>query len=416
MDLIATHEAEAFLHARDLTSHIVNDLTALGYVGEDDNKLLTYLGAVSRKLDRPLGIIIQGSSSSGKTELQTKVLSLCPEEDVFYNTRTTPQSLYYLGLKDPYSLAHMVVAIEEAKGANEANYAIRVLLSRGRLDLQTTVSQTPVHIILYGPVAYLDTTTEDITNDETANRVLQIRTDASVAHTQAILEAHRRRAATVVGPSDQAIVARHQEAQRLLRPKAVIIPFAEHISFPTRHTRGRRDHQWLFDLICAITFLHQYQRRDGQAKGVDFVEAIPADHEMAAQLMERCLGYAFDDLSPKAKEMYVCVEQTMKEKQQLTVTRGDICRWTGWKRPQVRKQLKVITSLGYLQTLQGGQGQEYIYQLAAQAPVGLSWQLGRLDLDDTPVNGSPGSSDGNGHPGHPPTGDEPAIEAAVVHE
>jgi len=361
-------------------------------------------------------MMIQGSSTSGKTELVEKVLSLCPEEDGFSNTRMTAQSLFYLGHQNPHILAHKVVTIEESKGAEEANYAIRVLLTRHRLDLQTTIAQTPTHLVLHGPIAYLETTTEDITNDETANRVLQIRTDASEAQTKAILEAQRRRVTTVLGPSDQAIIVRHQTAQRLLQPRDVTIPFAEKLTFPTRNTRARRDHQRLLDLICVITFLHQYQRRGGQTQGIDFIEATPEDYELAAHLMECCLGYAFDDLSPKAKEMYACVERTMKAKGQSTVTRGDICRWTGWKLPQVRNLLEEMTNLGYLQTFQGGQGQEYIYQLAAQAPVGLSWQLGRFNLDNILVNGSPGSSDVNGHPGHPPTGDDPAIEAAIVHE
>ena len=103
-----------------------------------------------------------------------------------------------------------------------------------RLDLQTTLHQTPTHIVLHGPIAYLETTTEELINDETANRVLQVRTDASEAQTRAILDAQRRRAATVAAPSHQAIVARHQAAQRLLQPTKVIIPFAERLAFPDR--------------------------------------------------------------------------------------------------------------------------------------------------------------------------------------
>jgi DNA primase len=289
MEHMLDHGAADLLRARDLTAHITQDLTALGYVGEAENKLLAYVVAVSRKLARPLGMVIQGPNTSGKSDLAEKVLSLCPDEDVFANTRVTAQSLYYVGLQDPFSLAHKIVAVEEAKGAEEANYAIRVLLTRGRLDLQTILHQTPVHIILHGPIAYLETTTEDLTNDEAANRVLQVRTDASEAQTQAILDAQRRRAATVVHPSDQVIIARHQAAQRLLQHTAVIIPFAEKIGFPTQHTRARRDHQRLLDLICAMAFLHQYQRPHGQAHGIDFIEASPDDYELAAQLMQRCL-------------------------------------------------------------------------------------------------------------------------------
>jgi DNA primase len=404
------HGAADFLRERDLTTHITQDLTALGYVGEAENKLLAYVVAVSRKLARPLGMIIQGPSTSGKTDLVEKVLRLCPEEDVFASTRLTPQSLYYMGLQDPHVLAHKVVAIEESKGAEEANYAIRVLLTRGRLDLQTTLHQTPVHIVLHGPVAYLETTTEELTNDETANRVLQVRTDTSEAQTRAILEAQRRRAAIVAAPNHQAIVARHQAAQRLLQPYAVMIPFAERIPFPTHHTRARRDHQRLLDLIGAIAFLHQYQRPQGAAHGTPFIKAIPEDYALAAQLMQRCLGYAFDDLSPKAAELYALVQRMMQEQHQSTVTRGDMCRWTGWPLTQLRRLLTHLTELGYLRTLRGSRGQEYIYQLAESPRLGCAWQLGELTLDEGPAN-----AEGNSHEDHLINGQEGTVDASVAH-
>jgi hypothetical protein len=127
-----------------------------------------------------------------------------------------------------------------------------------------------------------------------------VATALSEAQTRAILDAQRRRAATVVAPSHQAIVARHQAAQRLLQPTTMIIPFAERLAFPTDHTRTRRDHQRLLDLVDVVAFLHQYQRQQGQAHGIAFIEAVPDDYELAAQLLQRCLGYAFEDLSPKA--------------------------------------------------------------------------------------------------------------------
>jgi DNA primase len=282
------------------------------------------------------------------------------------------------------------------------------------LDLQTILHQTPTHIVLHGPVAYLETTTEDLTNDETANRVLQVRTDASEAQTKAILAAQRQRAATVPGPADQAIIARHQAAQRLLRPIPVIIPFAEQICFPTQPTRARRDHQRLLDLVCAIAFLHQYQRRHGQVHGVDVVEASPDDYDMAALLMQRCLGYAFDDLSPKARELHGCIQRMLREKAQSTVTRGDIVRWTGWSLKQVCKQLPQLTDLGYLRRLTGSKGQEYVYQLAESPQGAPSWRLGALPLDEDAANGSDVDAEGGGQNGHHPDGHEETRKGSLV--
>ena len=123
----------------------------------------------------------------------------------------------------------------------------------------------------------------------------------------------------------------------------------------------------------AVAFLHQHQRRQGQAHGIAFIEAVPDDYELAAQLMQRCLGYAFEDLSPKAQELYACVQRLVREHHQTTVTRGDICRWTGLSLPQVRKLLAQLIELGYLRALKGSQGQEYVYQLIESPRPGSAW-------------------------------------------
>jgi len=48
-----------------LLPRILTDYERCGVVGEETNKLVCYLAAVSRKLDEPLAIIIQSSSAAG---------------------------------------------------------------------------------------------------------------------------------------------------------------------------------------------------------------------------------------------------------------------------------------------------------------------------------------------------------------
>ena len=69
--------AIAFLQSPDLATRISDDLTRCGLVGETTNKLVAYLAATSRKLDRPLAMIIQSSSAAGKSALMDAVLGFC---------------------------------------------------------------------------------------------------------------------------------------------------------------------------------------------------------------------------------------------------------------------------------------------------------------------------------------------------
>ena len=105
------------------------------YTGEEANKLMGYLAAVSRKLDDPLSVLIQSRSAAGKSTLQDAVLRFVPREDFEKYTRLTGQALFY---KDENGLCHKLLAIEEEAGAREASYSIRNLQSSKALSIATT--------------------------------------------------------------------------------------------------------------------------------------------------------------------------------------------------------------------------------------------------------------------------------------
>ncbi|CAB1058574.1 DNA primase, phage associated, partial [Olavius sp. associated proteobacterium Delta 1] len=123
-ELTKTEKQEAFklLKSKDIFSEILSDLETMGVTGEQTNKLVGYLAAVSRKLDEPLSVLIQSRSAAGKSTLQDAILSLVPEEDYVKYTRITDQALFY---KDEDSLVHRILAIEEEMGMGGAAYSIR---------------------------------------------------------------------------------------------------------------------------------------------------------------------------------------------------------------------------------------------------------------------------------------------------
>jgi len=58
-------EAIAWLRAPDLVGRLREAFHKAGIVGEENNALVAYLAGVSRKLDRPLAIIVQSASAAG---------------------------------------------------------------------------------------------------------------------------------------------------------------------------------------------------------------------------------------------------------------------------------------------------------------------------------------------------------------
>ncbi len=124
-------EALALLRSPELLARILEDFERCGVVGEETNKLMGYLAATSRLLERPLAVVVQSTSSAGKSALMEAVLALLPAEQQVKYSAMTGQSLFYMG---ETNLSHKILAIVEEEGAERASYALKLLQSRRRAD------------------------------------------------------------------------------------------------------------------------------------------------------------------------------------------------------------------------------------------------------------------------------------------
>lgn len=285
--------ALALLKSPDLVSRILSDFAACGLVGEETNKLVGYLAAISRKLDRPLGVVIQSSSAAGKSSLMDAVLAFVPEEEKVKYSAMTGQSLFYMG---ETNLKHKALAIVEEEGASRASYALKLLQSEGELTIASTGKDPDSGNLVTqayrveGPVALLFTTTARDLDEELMNRCLVLAVDEGREQTRAIHERQRARRTLeglIAKRERDALVTLHQNAQRLLRSLDVLNPYARFLTFPDQTTRLRRDHEKYLTLIDAIAFLHQHQRPIKTAKrGDQVIEYIEANG-LARQVPDR---------------------------------------------------------------------------------------------------------------------------------
>ena len=100
-----------------LLGRILEDFERCGMVGEETNKLVSYLVVTSRLLESPLAILVQSSSAAGKSALMEAVLAFLPEEQQVQYSAMTGQSLFYMGESD---LKNKVLGIVEEEGALRA--------------------------------------------------------------------------------------------------------------------------------------------------------------------------------------------------------------------------------------------------------------------------------------------------------
>ena len=315
--LSAEEKAEALGLLRDprLLDRILGDFERCGVVGEETNKLASYVAVVSRLLDAPLAILVQSSSAAGKSALMEAVLAMLPEEQRVQYSAMTGQSLFYMGETD---LKHKVLAIVEEEGASRAAYALKLLQSEGVLSIASTGKDaTTGRLITHqyrveGPVMLFLTTTAIDLDEELLNRCLVLTVDEDRAQTQAIHK-KQREAQTLEGllakRERDEILRVHRNAQRLLKPLFVANPYARELTFLDSQTRTRRDHMKYLTLIRSIALLHQHQRprktvtHRGQA--LEYIEVTLDDIATANRLAHEVLGRSLDELPPQTKRLLV---------------------------------------------------------------------------------------------------------------
>ena len=400
--------ALALLKAPDFMARIVDDFDACGVVGERTNKLVGYLAAVSRLLDRPLAVVIQSSSAAGKSSLMDAVLAFVPEEARTKYSAMTGQSLFYMGQT---SLKHRILAIAEEEGASRASYAMKLLQSEGELTIASTGTDPATGNLITqeyrveGPTMLMMTTTAIDLDEELLNRCLVLTVDEDREQTRRI-HALQREKRTLAGLAKReaktAILATHQNAQRLLRPLAVVNPYADSLTFLDDRTRTRRDHEKYLTLIDTIALLHQHQREVKTAhvagRSVEYIEATLADIEAANAIAHEVLGRSLDELPPQTRRLLVAIvdhvraqmRQRAVPRTEARFTRKQLREATGWGDTQLRVHLERLVGLEYLIGRSEGAGGRFTYELLfdgdAAAAVHLS---GLIDVASLRQAGEP---------------------------
>ncbi|MCC6706955.1 MAG: toprim domain-containing protein, partial [Gammaproteobacteria bacterium] len=378
---VETVAALALLKDPNLLTRIVADFAACGIVGEATNSLVGYLAAVSRKLESPLAVIIQSTSAAGKSSLMEAMLRFVPATDKVQYSAMTGQSLFYMGETD---LQHKVLAIAEEEGAAQAAYALKLLQSEGEVTIASTgKDETTGELVtkeyrVEGPVMLLMTTTAIDLDEELMNRCLVLSVNEARAQTEAI-HAVQRRKRTLDGlkarAGREALVTVHQHAQRLLKPLAVVNPYAEQLTFLSDQTRTRRDHEKYLTLIDAIALLHQYQRpvkthRQGDAV-IDYVEVTIDDIAVANQLAHEVLGRTLDELPPQTRRLLELIDERVTvhcqrhglRRSDYRFSRREVREATHWSDTALKVHLARLVEMEYLLAHRGGRGQSFVYEL-----------------------------------------------------
>ena len=417
-------EAERFGQAPDLIDRILADFETCGLVGEDANKLLGYLAMTSRKRHKPLAMLILSSSGAGKTALQDAVCALCPPEDLVKVTSLSGKALFY---KDATSLKHKVLAVEEDDGAEDASYALRNLISSGVLVSESTIKDlatgrlTTQENRVEGPTAVFMTTTNPMIDPETKSRFFVSGIDESPEQTRRILAFQRMlhmQGEAVDDPEVEAIVRRHHNFQRLLKPLTVRDPFGDQLTYADDRLQSRRDQPKYLALIESVAFLRQMQKsvRWHKVNGTSkpYIEVDDTDIVIANRLADEILGRSLDEISRPGRALLMLLDDMVEQiaerlkkeskgehspkRTAISFSRREIREHTGWTNYRVHTHIKELVELEYVIVEAGRNGMPFRYRLAyeGQGKDGEKFMLGLIDPQSLKKRKKPRKNDENG--------------------
>jgi hypothetical protein len=377
-----------------LFDRVVDDLSTLGYVGEDLNKILLYLCASSRKLDDPISVLLLSQSASGKSFLVDTVKRLMPPEDVVAVTSLSDQALNYIE-----DLSHKFLVLGEAVHGEVVEHQIREMLSGKELSrlvtvkdpesgrMQSRVVRTPVI------VASVMSGTNHAVNPENSSRCFLANTDESREQTERI-HAHQRGKYSLERlrsgrAAAEAIVRTHQAAQRLLQKRLIVNDFAPLLSFPSALMRTRRDHDRFLDLIACVCFVRQYQKPEERDGDLSFIRCDLADYRVAYRVMvEGVMSSTMRELPRGAVGLYDEIRAWASREAarqgvstvELSFTQRQVRELSGLSHTWVKYAMRQLVEYEYVTVAKGGaERSRAFYRLREDA------RIAQVDLSMIPT-------------------------------
>ncbi len=361
----------ALADRQHILDDFANELPALGLVGEVTNAKLLFLALVSRRLPRPLGVVVKGASSAGKNHLTGTVLRFFPPSAFYTLTAASERALIYTR----ESFRHRVIVLYEGEALGDGffAYVIRSLLSEGRLIYETTVKTdggyTTQRIEKEGPTGLITTTTAPRVHEENETRMFSLHVDESTTQTAGVMGAYAKRASGASSVAEPDFAAWHALAAWLDEGETrIVIPWAPTLAelIPPIAVRLRRDFPSLVSLIEAHALLHRATRTlDDAGRIRATVEDYEAVYELAHAVFSRAASAA---VAAGVREVVEAVKRGASSVVAIARACG-IDRTTAWRRVQH------AVEDGFLENIEDRPHRPALLFMAAEPPAETSTLL-----------------------------------------
>lgn len=357
-------DALSCLSMPDLLGFIDQLLVKAGIVGEEQNRLLLFLIAISYRSPYCLHAIIQSSSGSGKSHLLKVIMGCIPNVDCLSLSRVTSKSLFNFNEND---LLNKSVFIQDMDGfSDESLYGFRELQSEGVLTSSTTYKDRLGNIAsrvktVNARFSSIASTTKTNVYQDNLSRSIPVQLDESMEQTLRIVAYQNQKIAGVVQrESEQMALVQLQLLVSQLNMCEVVNPFAEEIRLPIETHYLRRSSLQLQQLIQVIAFVHQHQRkRDGHGK----IVATKADVEAGIRLFSAPLNLKTDDLDGQTRCFFEQLKRFLRDFQREQFTQFELRKGLKISKTQTFRFIQKLLRYEYIVIVGGSSNRGYLYEI-----------------------------------------------------
>jgi hypothetical protein len=251
-------------------AQFVKDVGKGGLIGEQRNALALFVTGVSRLGEKPLSVLVKGSSASGKNFNVKSVLKFFPRECIHEVSSMSERSLNFMSQSE---LAHTVLYFYEIDGRSQSVHPNRLLLSEGKLVHWYTSSnrgnRETRDEVTGGPVACISTTTEDRLKIDDESRHLSLWLDESADQTRRIAAAYAAERPERIAPKQILAWIAVQKLLETRRDWPVVAPdwLSRIVDFmPTSDVRVRRYWPAFVEACKTICLIHSFHRGGHKSK------------------------------------------------------------------------------------------------------------------------------------------------------
>jgi DNA primase len=355
---------------KELLPKISELLKEIGLIGEEDNGLLLFLIFLTRNFDYPLHGLIHGSSGSGKTNLLKTVINTVPEESKHITTALTENVLFYPPYREFWK--RKILMLEDLDGSMGALLPLREFMSNQSIVKFVTEmdQQSGEHrqkkLEATGPVCIVGATTKEKIYEDNSNRSFLLHVDESKKQQEAVMDYQNALAAGLI---DTEAVSQSikllQNFQRILEHGLrVVNPFQPELKLPQSVFKPLRTNQHYIQLIKAVTFLHQNQRKKQKDNnGKYFIETTLDDIAWANQLCRASFLRKSDELSGKERAFFEALKATVNKTEKESFFAKDIREAFRFHPQALKRNLNTLEKYHYITKVGTNRKMSYEYKI-----------------------------------------------------